>query len=400
MLNVSKDFGFLQNLFYLCIFLSSRVAGKCIWECTCTSHQQSTEVNCEGRNYTYFPFVSSLPKNTFRINLKNNNIAQLPSQPDGTPNKKVWTIDLSYNIIEHLMEDRLGKTFTNLNSLYLSHKRIKSLSKTSFSYLHRLEILDLSHNKLTVIVPEWFLHLKLLFDLKLNNNDIHFIKEIGTGWPEIRLNLDLSTNKLRKIPILPRHPSVVNLKNNSAYCGCSLEVNLDNKINSDITVDCVQLNYSSHDIIGSSTEETKITWEKYLKSPKCDPAEILDFSYYKTGGKLALTCVISNSFPVPVVSVYHGSTLMKSSQSSLKLIVKETGLYDCTVTNYIGSDSHQIHINIQNSGITIVHNLIIRMMTFTILIYLDGCYFSKNYHFCPKWYSRCSCSYDTSVLFL
>ena len=330
----------LQTLISFIIFLSSQASGLCLRGCTC--YYKYTYVDCEGRNFKHFSLVSSLPNTTRKIKFRKNNITQLQNQPTGIQNRFTEDIDLSYNYIQELTEDKLGKTFTDLWVLDLSHNKIRLISVDSFRYLCQLRVLDLSHNKLTVIDPGRFTHLKWMNFLILNNNDVHFINETSS-WPKIYRILNLSNNELKYIPNLPAYAKSIGLQNNSVYCGCSLEVN--KFITFLPKVDCVSIDYSQAEILLSSVKQSEVTLESYLKSPRCKQVEILDLTVDEVEGNFILTCMISSSYPPPVVSVHHNNTRIKSSQSSIRVNITEPGLYSCDINNYISSQRRELFIS-------------------------------------------------------
>ena len=120
-------------------------------KCDYSSKEGDFMVKCDGRNYTNFPLASALPENSTVIIFKDNKIQQLPNQPHGVLRLKVWNIDLSGNIIDHLSVDKLGKAFPHVSQLDLSNNQIRLLSDNSFQFLAKLHVLYLSYNKLTSI---------------------------------------------------------------------------------------------------------------------------------------------------------------------------------------------------------------------------------------------------------
>ena len=94
--------------------------------------------------------------------------------------------------------DRYFNDISHVQELYLAENDIKSIHGSMFQSVQRLEVLDLSYNKIAIIHKHTFIQLKLLCDLRLRNNDIMEIdvSEILSGiiWKWI----DLTGNKIRR----------------------------------------------------------------------------------------------------------------------------------------------------------------------------------------------------------
>ena len=299
-----------------------------------------TEVQCDGRNYSNFPLASTLPEQTSVISFKNNKVKQLPNQPSHVFRDKVWKIDLSGNVIEQLLEDKLGKFFTNVSNLDLSNNEIRLLSKNSFQYLTYLSILNLSYNKFDSLSQDWFSHLSELSWLDLGHNQISVINETKHGWPSRLEKLDLSFNQLRTIPPLPINASV-SLISNKILCGCDLEVNKEIS-KTLIKAECHQLNYVKEPV---QIQNGVTEYYKYRFSGNvCIPVVIIHFSYVVANEQIIITCIKSHGYPDAVTFIYHGSKVIKISVEYVTLNVKKPGLYTCKVTNYISSDQKELVI--------------------------------------------------------
>ena len=296
-----------------------------------------TEVQCDGRNYSNFPLASTLPEHTSVISFKNNKVKQLPNQPSHVLRDKVWNIDLSGNVIEQLLEDKLGKTFPNVSTLDLSNNKLRLLSKNSFQHLTFLAVLNLSYNKLDSLSQNWFLHLSEMSWLDLGHNRISVINETKHGWPSRLEKLDLSFNQLRTIPPLPTNASV-GLISNPIFCGFDLDINKEIS-ETFVKVECHGLNYVKEPQIGVAK------YYKYRFSDNiCKPVVIIHFSYVVVNEQIIITCVTSYGYPAAVLFIYHGSKVIKISVEHVTLNVKKPGLYTCKVTNYISSDQRELVI--------------------------------------------------------
>ena len=248
------------------------------------------EVQCNDRNYTNFPLATDLPENTSLINFKNNNVQQLPNQTLGVIRMKVWNIDLSGNVIDQLLEDKLGKAFPNISYLDLSKNEIRLLSQHSFQHLTKLYVLHLSYNKLASISQGSFSHLLWLSWLDVRHNKLNDIIERKTGWPKRLEYLYLSYNRLRTIPPLPTKASV-SLISNPIFCGC------DSVVNKKITETLIKVNCHQLDNFRKAVEIQRVVkFDKYRSSVNtCKPATILKFSSLVVEGQIVLTCVITTS---------------------------------------------------------------------------------------------------------
>ena len=309
--------------------------------------EELVNVLCSGRNYTTFPLVSGLPENTSIISFRDNKIQHLPNQPEHLLRDKVWSIDLSGNVIEQLLEDKVLKAFPNMSHLDLPNHRIRSLSDNSFQYLIKLRVLHLSYNKLAWVRQGWFSHLFELSWLDLGYNKINVIDVSESTWPSQLRYLNLSYNQLRTIPSLPNNASV-RLNSNPIFCGCDFSVN-KNISETLIIVDCHRLDY-----IKKPTEIEKRVdkYDKYRSSINtCKPATILKFSSLIAEGQIVLTCVITSfGYPPAALFIYFEKKVIKISKDHVILEVTEPGMYTCRVTNYISSQERDIYIPLSTSA--------------------------------------------------
>merc|ERR550532_1524679 len=83
-------------------------------------------------------------------------------------------LDLGHNLIKTLDDDDFANML-NLKRLDLAHNEIESVSETSFQNSSQLQFIDLSHNGIDALLSDTFLG-------------------------NIRLNLDLSYNKIKAMP--------------------------------------------------------------------------------------------------------------------------------------------------------------------------------------------------------
>ena len=339
-----------MHWFLIPTVLYSLVTGQCLPNCDCTSQPVGTlKIDCEGRDYGYFPLGVVFSENAGVLNFRHNNIQRLQTHQRGV-RRQVWNIDLSHNFIKELLADRLGKTFPNLLFLDFSNNKIQRLTKKSFEHLSQVKGLYLTSNQLKIIDLSWFSHLLELKFLGLGDNDIHLVQESNSSWPSALTSLDLSTNKLRMIPPLPE-AAEVSLLNNSLFCGCLIQNNKRKSIKN-IKVDCYSLRSEVINDFHSFTKSklrrilNETTWNNYKSFiPICKPAQITDFSYFLSVDGFVLKCSASVAFPKAVLHLRHSLKEMIKSKDNFTLLVKETGRYSCHAENYISSDKKDIMIN-------------------------------------------------------
>ena len=220
-----------------------------------------------------------LPSHVTTIELKRNNISNLPSKKFTFVNKAVTEIKLNSNKVQNVSTAALGQTFPmlrilsffknrithirrrnivalqNLRFLDLGQNQIKSIENESFSRLAKLENLFLDGNQLKTVLPDtfkglaglvvlklnlnkipildhkWIRHMTSLEQLMLKSNRIRFIKPFDMKWPSSLRILDLSHNQMRYLPNLPSLKNInsinkagsgwyIDLSGNPVNCNC------------------------------------------------------------------------------------------------------------------------------------------------------------------------------------
>ena len=342
----------LLLLCYLQLILTSVEGSPCSGKCQCSYQPEGgLNVQCDNNNYTNFISVSALPEDTEIISFRNNRIQEIPEQPVGYIRSSVWFIDLSYNNIEGILEDKLGKAFPNLSHLDLSNNLIRFLSNSSFQHSEKLTVLYLSNNNLRILNQDWFSYLGKLSHLYMKDNKITSVSITRSGWPTKLSTLDLSDNELKIIPPLPVKASRVNLSQNPVYCGCHLDVNKDIS-ETFIRVECYHLikgNPHSQSLSSKPTHMSRTRFVKYRsEGPKCQSVKITNFSYLVDKGKWMLNCITTYGYPDVTIHIYHEERGIMKSQINVSLAVKESGIYTCKVTNYISHDQRWLNIRSDN----------------------------------------------------
>lgn len=136
------------------------------------------------------------------FNLSHNEIVEFALFPNVllTQSLTLTTLDFSYNDIEMIDDDILGKLASNITYLDLSHNKIVLLSSDCFKTARKLQTLKLNNNKISVIHSYVFYYLHDLLHLELSFNAITVINEINLlNLRNLEL-LKLDNNRLTSIP--------------------------------------------------------------------------------------------------------------------------------------------------------------------------------------------------------
>ncbi|XP_015595406.1 chaoptin [Cephus cinctus] len=136
--------------------------------------------------------------NLTHLDLAFNNITHLVMDVfKGTPNLR--TIDLRNNRLMSLEPDTFA--LARLESLNLRSNRLKSIRKQAFNGLERLQQLDLAGNDINQLAMEQFRYLKNLRVLDLSRNEIRSLLQNVFEGTRVEI-LDLSHNRLTAVPSL------------------------------------------------------------------------------------------------------------------------------------------------------------------------------------------------------
>ncbi|OAD58266.1 Chaoptin [Eufriesea mexicana] len=149
-------------------------------------------------SYNAISIINSggLMNNLTRLDLSFNNISHLPADAFyGTPG--LSSLDLQSNFISVLEPGTF--TLKRLETLNLRNNKIENLRRQSFHCLELLQQLDLSGNQITQLPTEQFRNLKNLRILNLSANKIRSLpKDVFEG-TKLEI-LDLSSNKFTVVP--------------------------------------------------------------------------------------------------------------------------------------------------------------------------------------------------------
>lgn len=113
--------------------------------------------------------------------------------------QKLEKLYLNSNKLNEL-NDKVFSPLKNLHFLNLSRNYLKKVERNTFSQLTSIEQLDLSNNLISEIEEYSFSDLKKIVNLNLKNNQLETLPDKLFVNPSLTY-LDLSINKLRKIPL-------------------------------------------------------------------------------------------------------------------------------------------------------------------------------------------------------
>lgn len=135
-------------------------------------------------------------------------------------------LDLSENKLSALPVGLFQSCIHSLEILDLSHNRISNITKSYFSSVTSLQVLDLSHNTIAVIDENAFENLNILSNLKLTDNSINQLPEIlfknVFSLKEVHLNRNEITVIPRNIFKHSRNLLSANLDENPLICDCNI----------------------------------------------------------------------------------------------------------------------------------------------------------------------------------
>ncbi|XP_026773091.3 vasorin b [Pangasianodon hypophthalmus] len=180
---------FLHLLLPLLLYLqlaSWALASNCPKDCSCSSPDS---ILCYTRQATTMP--SDVPASTKNLYVFKNGIETL-DQEDFIRLERLEMLDLSQNKLNEL-PDRVFEPLSSLRNLDLSSNQITHISQESFAGLELLERLYLHSNSIKNIHPAAFDGLEQLLELKLYRNELTTVPALKM--PHLLL-LDLRFNKI------------------------------------------------------------------------------------------------------------------------------------------------------------------------------------------------------------
>uniref|UniRef100_A0A3Q1EWL0 Ig-like domain-containing protein n=1 Tax=Acanthochromis polyacanthus TaxID=80966 RepID=A0A3Q1EWL0_9TELE len=208
-------------LFLLCFGFLPSVA-TCPPYCLCASDI----ISCCGSNLSTLP--SDLPSYATRLDLSHNALTALRVDWISQPFDRLATLVLSKNSISRIEVNTFNVTL-HLLHLDLSSNQLTVLNSSIFTGLRELKELLLFGNRIVQINPGAFSDLHSLQKLYLSTNRLTAFP-LGLyeepGGPRNLTFLDLSSNKLSKVPVqslllITRHGGIY-LQENPLVCDCAL----------------------------------------------------------------------------------------------------------------------------------------------------------------------------------
>lgn len=186
---------------------------RILWSCLLfflveSSLCSSVDVNCSPRRYQTSEFrddycyIESLPTSNFsRLAYR--------FHANYTQNSKIEELELQHTQIRH-MTRKMFTTFPRLKKLVYSYNQLHELRSDDFLNAMHLNLLDLDHNKLTVVRANVFSHMVTGIDvlyplcklqkLTINNNRIATIEHHAFDGLNDLMELELQFNRMRKLP--------------------------------------------------------------------------------------------------------------------------------------------------------------------------------------------------------
>ncbi|KAM4632371.1 vasorin [Discoglossus pictus] len=185
-------------LIWTCLLIGGVVIDGCPSDCQCNQPQT---VFCLARKSPSFP--SRVPHDTVSLYVFENGIRKIESD-SFTGLWDLQLLDLSHNKLSSL-SGGVFKNLANLSNLDISSNQLSEISAETFQGLSRLERLYLNENRIQTIHPDAFKDLESLLELKLRSNQL--IAPPVFTLPQLLL-LDLSYNVIPAI-----QPGVFNADN-------------------------------------------------------------------------------------------------------------------------------------------------------------------------------------------
>ncbi|CAK1603412.1 unnamed protein product [Parnassius mnemosyne] len=166
-------------------------------------------------------FVPGLPMRLEQLNLKRNQITNLPIPPSPDLDlPSLRTLDISNNGIQKIPNGTFKKLH-NLRRLFMKRNGLRQIHATMFSDLDSLEILDLSFNQIISIHLKSFTNLAHLMEVILYGNNVENFDFMAIQDNTELSVLDISKNKLKcftpKIVDKALKVEILNISSNSLH---------------------------------------------------------------------------------------------------------------------------------------------------------------------------------------
>ncbi|GFO28345.1 toll-like receptor [Plakobranchus ocellatus] len=133
--------------------------------------------------------------NLASLNISHNKLSRLPAGP--FPNT-LKSIDFGYNLASSPLSSLMLNGLTNVTEIRLNNNRLSSLPLTMFTSCMALKYLDLSHNIIKEVEESMFTGTKSLTEIDFSDNQLEDIGTAFSGIEKLQV-LNLSRNKLSAI---------------------------------------------------------------------------------------------------------------------------------------------------------------------------------------------------------
>ncbi|XP_028651337.2 leucine-rich repeat and fibronectin type III domain-containing protein 1-like protein isoform X1 [Erpetoichthys calabaricus] len=369
-------------IFYLLMLSTSIKAQVCPKRCMCQTLSPSFAILCAKTGLLFVPTV--IDRRTVELRLTDNFITVV-RRKDFANMTSLLHLTLSRNTISqimpytfadlkglralHLDSNRLTvvgddhfRGLTNLRHLILSNNQLHEISPNSFDdFLGTLEDLDLSYNNLVNIPWDTIGRLTNVNTLNMDHNLIDFVPEGIFSNLHKLARLDMTSNKLKKIPPDPlflRIPVyakskgspltslVLSFGGNPLHCNCEL-LWLRRLTREDDLETCA----SPPDLTA------KYFWTIPEEEFICDPPVITRKSpktFVMEGQSISLKCK-ANGDPDPSIHwvspegklISNTSRTVSFDNGSLEIniaTVKDTGVFTCIASNAAGESTAPVEL--------------------------------------------------------
>uniref|UniRef100_A0A8C4XGA6 Leucine-rich repeat and fibronectin type-III domain-containing protein 3 n=2 Tax=Erpetoichthys calabaricus TaxID=27687 RepID=A0A8C4XGA6_ERPCA len=369
-------------LLSLLVILVPTMAMQCPKRCMCQNLLPSFTVLCTKTGLLFVPpnidrrtaelrlmdnFITTLRKKDFanmtsliHLTLSRNTISQIiPSAFEDLHD--LHALHLDSNRLTTISDEHF-QGLANLRHLILSNNQLQSISEGSFEdFLETLEDLDLSYNNLVKIPWETISRLVSVNTLNLDHNLIEFVPEGIFSNLHKLARLDMTSNKLKKIPPDPlflRIPVYAKMKGsplsslvlsfggNPLHCNCEL-VWLRRLTREDDLETCA----SPPELTG------KYFWSIKEEEFICDPPMITRHTskmFVMEGQEVSLRC---KSVGDPEPSIHwispDGKVIANTSRTTSyengtldihTTTIKDSGIFTCIASNAAGESTTPVEL--------------------------------------------------------
>ncbi|XP_066285950.1 leucine-rich repeat-containing protein 15-like isoform X1 [Branchiostoma lanceolatum] len=141
------------------------------------------------------PFENSLLKSLKKLDLSHNELVSVHPDAFRVHGAPLEVLDLSNNNLSSLLPFTFDKLY-KLEQLYLQGNNLPIIASNAFTGLRSLQTLDLQHNQISVIERDSFQLLPTLVDLSFQNNQLAYLHDRTFEGLTSLQTLDLSKNRI------------------------------------------------------------------------------------------------------------------------------------------------------------------------------------------------------------